>query len=356
MTATTTKPRILEFDYFRGVAIILIVLGHSTLFGASTLPPEITNFFSGNTALFVFISGFFLHAVFYPNIDYKKFMQKKVYNILYPTFFVSIAIMLFYAAYEVRLNTLELADDPVDRVLLLWKGFLIRGYAAAHLWYIPFIMLAFTLTPLYIKFIGKSWRLQVALIAGFCIISLFIHRPYKLANTFQHLVYYTPFYLMGILYSEHKAWFSRHLTKLTAISSLLCALFLLMQSRIQPTIGIYHKHPFEYDGVDWQFMQKVALLIPLIYLCTKLSYAPRDMFKLKPLANISFGVYFLHYTIISLMLRVVYILAPETILESPVLRTLLSLILSFITIMICSIIVFVIKRLTGKRSRMFIGC
>jgi len=53
--------RLVSFDYFRGVAILFIVAGHSYgPWGINTLPEKIlSNLITGGTALFVFISGFF---------------------------------------------------------------------------------------------------------------------------------------------------------------------------------------------------------------------------------------------------------------------------------------------------------
>lgn len=74
----------LEFTYMRGIAIILIVLGHSVYNSGQGFPLLLENLLRGGTALFVFISGYFFHRIFYKDFDYSKFMKNKVHNVLYP--------------------------------------------------------------------------------------------------------------------------------------------------------------------------------------------------------------------------------------------------------------------------------
>ena len=78
--------RLVSFDYFRGVAILFIVAGQS--FGTwpiDTFSEKVlTNIVYSGTALFVFISGFFFHHIFYKDFDMKIFMSKKAQNVWGP--------------------------------------------------------------------------------------------------------------------------------------------------------------------------------------------------------------------------------------------------------------------------------
>ena len=72
-----SNERIISIDYFRAIAIILIVAGHSYglsyLHFNSNIEYAIMNLITGNTALFVFISGFMLHHIFYNRYNFKNF-------------------------------------------------------------------------------------------------------------------------------------------------------------------------------------------------------------------------------------------------------------------------------------------
>ncbi len=65
--------RINYFDYFRGIAILLIVAGHCLAPWYINTMPEmvIANLIKGGTALFVFISGFFFITYFILNFNLK---------------------------------------------------------------------------------------------------------------------------------------------------------------------------------------------------------------------------------------------------------------------------------------------
>ncbi|AGS39765.1 acyltransferase family protein [Cycloclasticus zancles] len=71
--------RLNYFDYFRAIAIIIIVAGHSfSLWVIDTLPEKVlANIITGGTSLFVFISGFFFHHIFYKNFKYQIFILKR---------------------------------------------------------------------------------------------------------------------------------------------------------------------------------------------------------------------------------------------------------------------------------------
>ena len=75
------KKFINSINYFRGLAIVLIVAGHC--YDLAYYEP-VNNFDSllfalikNATVYFVFISGFLYYHIFYHKFDYKKFMLKK---------------------------------------------------------------------------------------------------------------------------------------------------------------------------------------------------------------------------------------------------------------------------------------
>ena len=77
-----------SIEYFRALAIIFIVAGHFFSIGnvktSGLFEQAIQNIIYGGTTLFVFISGFLLHHVFYTNFCYKLFFKKKVKVIVLP--------------------------------------------------------------------------------------------------------------------------------------------------------------------------------------------------------------------------------------------------------------------------------
>jgi len=88
--------RLNYFDYFRAIAILFIVAGHSlTGWNIDTLPEKVfANIITGGTSLFVFISGFFFHHIFYKNFEYIIFMKKKIENVLVP--YIVLSTLAFF--------------------------------------------------------------------------------------------------------------------------------------------------------------------------------------------------------------------------------------------------------------------
>jgi surface polysaccharide O-acyltransferase-like enzyme len=85
---------------FRALAILIIVMGHMYAYGLMSedaITLTIINFLTGATALFVFISGFMFHHVFFDSFKYQKFVMAKVKNVLVPYLILSsLAIAVLY--------------------------------------------------------------------------------------------------------------------------------------------------------------------------------------------------------------------------------------------------------------------
>lgn len=92
-------------NYFRGFAILLVVLGHFLYFPESTVTEKLIKaIIKGGTSPFVFISGFLFHHIFYRRgFDYKKFMKNKLKNVLLPYTIVVIP-GLIYAVHQHQLD------------------------------------------------------------------------------------------------------------------------------------------------------------------------------------------------------------------------------------------------------------
>lgn len=90
-----------EINYFRGVSIFFIVWGHILGLLYSIYPSSAKTqlyFFyrtfgavvQGDTAFFVFISGFLFYKVFYlKGFNYKVFVKSKVLKVLLPWFIIT---------------------------------------------------------------------------------------------------------------------------------------------------------------------------------------------------------------------------------------------------------------------------
>ncbi|QYJ78604.1 acyltransferase family protein [Shewanella acanthi] len=339
----------LEFTYMRGIAIIFIVLGHSIYNSGEGFPLLLENLLRGGTALFVFISGYFFHRIFYKDFDYGKFMKNKVQNVLYPFLIVS-----FVGLFCFVLRWIFLEHQPVEKVLLYIYYTVRNGYILYPHWYIPFIMAVFLFSPIFLWFIRCSQQMRWTLFIISCVVAILMHRPIGNVNFIHSLVYFMPFYLIGILYSQDEHVVSRYGSIFSAIAAILVLVSLVEQSYISVHIGNYHKAPFEYNGIDWQFIQKLGLCILVLNFCEWLSTRSRLPWLVET-AEMSFAIFFIHplFDLLfnSTMTAIRYRLPPGSWVTSILFSAGI-----FIFLMVGSILTAkYLKKRLGNRSRMVIG-
>lgn len=280
------RERLAEFDYLRGMAIAMIVLGHSIFLAQPVFPALLENVLRGGTGLFVFISGFFFHRVFYARFDYPQFIAKKASALLIP--FLSISV------FALLIRMLGWWQDGLDwqkNALNVW--YTVRnGYVLYPHWYIPFILLTFLCSPLHLLYIRAHLSLQILLFIAFSLIALLIHRPQSNSNFLQSLIYFTPYYLLGILFSQYEPQLRRLHWPLLIASVLVVAVSAIVQTYLWIHIGNYHKAAFVYQGWDLQFIQVLFGCIAMLTLCRHIR--PWLQQHLCWLAELSFPIFFIH--------------------------------------------------------------
>jgi peptidoglycan/LPS O-acetylase OafA/YrhL len=338
-----------EFTYMRGIAILLIVAGHSVYNSGEGFPLMLENLVRGGTALFVFISGYFFHRVFYPRFEYQGFMRSKIRNVLLPFLWVSLAgLMLLLVEWY------WLQGHAASQLLLdVW--YTVRnGYVLFPHWYVPFIMLVFALSPVFLFYIhlSRSWRVTLLLLS--MLISILLHRPIGNVNVLQSLLYFTPFYLLGMLYSQEQAVVKRLTVALNILAWIGLFVSLWVQTNIEGHVGNYHKDALSYGGIDWQFVQKFCLCILVLKGCEILARCGEFPW-LERVADMSFAIFFLH-PIFSMLFAdacklLHFKLAPGSALTSIALSVGIFLLLLYGSIWLADII----KKGLGDRSRQWIG-
>lgn len=339
----------LEFTYMRGIAIMFIVLGHSVYNSGHGFPLLLENLLRGGTALFVFISGYFFHRIFYQDFNYRKFMKGKVQNVLYPFLIVSLIGLIFLC-----LRWFIIDGHSIEKLALSVFYTVRNGYILYPHWYIPFIMTVFLASPLFLWYIRCSVHMRWTLLVLSCVVAIFIHRPVGNVNAIHSLVYFMPFYLIGILYSQDEHIFKRFGAIFSGLAVIFVIISLIEQTYIVQHIGNYHKAPFLFKGVDWQFIQKLCLCVLVLNFCEWLA-TRKEIPWLSDIADMSFAIFFLHplfdmlFGVVTALLR--YRLPPDSAITSVLFSAGI-----FVYLMVCSIYTArFIKARLGQRSRMYIG-
>ncbi|WP_028581526.1 acyltransferase family protein [Desulfogranum japonicum] len=344
-----------SFGHFRAIAILLIVAGHCYgLVGwkIDSVPDRIlASLLTGATGMFVFISGFFFHFVFYSRFEYRDFMRKKSLAVLLPYCILSMIALLYtvyflqHPPYKDQLYTgqTDLWHAHVWPIMqYYWYGALSYPY-----WYIPFIMLTFALSPLHIRYVHLPVNRQLGILLMLAMVAMFMHRPlYNLSN-FQSVLYFSPFYLMGILCSQNADTIQRRLSGKEWLFFSIAVLFAVLEVVLQHRFGNYHKLPLQWKGIDFMVGQKMALVMGCYLFLRRFDQVPNRI--LNQVASMSFAIFFLHPFVLHLFgtwMRMYHIR-----LHAGVLLPLAVIMVTAVTMGIA----WIIKQVLGKRSVYVIG-
>jgi hypothetical protein len=346
---------------FRAIAIVLIVAGHTYKYGFTgegAVSSIVRNIITGGTALFVFISGYMFHYIFYNRYDYKKFVVNKIKNVGIPYLILGsvciIVLLIFSKGYyrpitehSHELSKFEHLFKPDDSKFLSTIKYYSTGSFLVAYWYIPFVLLLFLMAPLHVKFITITKKYQILIIFFLSIISIFVHRPVANTNPIHALVYYTPIYLIGILVSLH----SNKVRKYLKGNILLLLLAVIIMSSIQYLTnhqGNSHKPFFEYAGVDLMYIQKMFLIFFM--------YGALEKYKFQStivdtISKTSFAIFFIHPWILFFLIPLSYSL------EKVNKNFLLYFFITFIVLITSVFTALLVKKVFkgSKHSRLLIG-
>jgi hypothetical protein len=342
-----------SINHFRAIAIVIIVAGHCFyLVDASfnTLPERaLGNLIAGGTVLFVFISGFLFHHIFYKRYQFKKFMLGKVKNVLLPYTVLSIVpILMLVAERDAHYGLFDPSGSGVVNVYFIpaLKYYLTGRFLTAY-WYIPFVMIVFLMSPLHMAFIRLSLKSQLLITFPLFIVSLFIHRPVDDIFILQAVAYFSPVYLIGIMCSEKKEAIYSTL-KNKELHVLLFVIALAVFQAALGRFGSYQKAPMIYEGIDIMLIQKVALCIFFMVWLHRFENVNPKVINI--LASTSFAIYFTHGFFMSVIRQATAFLSIN--IENPWLWY------PFMTvgmILISLVLALSIKRLVPNYSRYIIG-
>ncbi len=350
-----------SFNYFRAIVIIFIVVGHCLLLAdfsnESIFGKMIYNFTKGGSFLFVFISGFLFHHIFYKNFDYRSFINKKFKKVFIPYAILSI-IPIVYLVFikDVSSNAmpnyfLPTGDSWIAKYFIPFIKYYSSGRQVPAFWYIPFIMLVFLLSPLHIQFIKKSMKVQIIIMSLFMICSiLLIHRTLLSAGIyiFQSVFYYTGIYLLGIICSQKKNLIYTKLHGKELLLIFIAIILAFIQAYIGRT-GNYYNSPFEYIGVDLMAIQKMFLCVFFVLWLHR--FEKKKSILMDTIASTSFAIFFIHTFLISLFFKIKsyfnFSFPPDSLI--------VYLLVSFAILSLSVILALLLKQIFPKHSKYIIG-
>lgn len=338
------------------MSIILVVFTHCYEFSICTFRQNdeiyariIRSSISGASAFFVFISGFLFLKLYKTNSNYSNFIFSKVKKLYFPFLFFSsldiIYLLLKFFSYKFTGN--QLANIYYNSIVsfdylstyVYGKSFIMLGV----LWYIPFIMNVYLLSPLFLLFAKTKFKFQMMLLSFSIFIGLFLFRnnvPGGLA-LIQNVIYFSPYYLLGIILSQKEELLVNSITTFKKfILSLLIFLCVFCKNYLPINI---------VSIIDFIFLQK--LLICILFLSLSVKNTFRNGSILDKLALNSYGIFFIHALIILLFSKLTNFFQISIRSNSILVFLLVAIIALFISLFF----VLLVKKILGHKSRYLIG-
>ena len=334
---------------FRGFAILTIVASHTIyhLQWSDEIIEKIAHVLIANgTLYFVFIAGF-LFQFLSLKYEYKSYLSKKLQYVLLPYFFTSIPAIVFciigkssnYPPYWFR-NLFSEWSIPGQSLMYLLTG--------AHLgpfWFIPMIAIFYIVSPVLLwvdRHPNVYWILPILLT-----ITAIVPRSENNFNIVQTFIHFLSIYISGMFCSHFKE-------KLFPFVQKKC--FWLLASFLSLTILeiTIIKRPFVINSIN--SLSKLILCVLIIYFLWAVeSRLPKLFHKTVGfLAELSFGIYFLHYYFLSAYVGAVYKFGFEPFWLQ---ANLLNFSLIFLIEVGASIVLIsIVKKILGKKSRFVVGC
>lgn len=365
MTSLPTRKFLNSINYFRGIAIILIVMTHSygiahwnVFNNASLLEKLFYSFNLNGSVFFVFISGYLYYHIFYAKFQYQKFLTKKIQFVLVP-YLICSTLPILYTVFDLNNEWIFhivfdsggrgfLPDSIKDKPLLSILWFLATGRATYAYWFIPMIILIFIISPLINNLIRSKYLLSVILIL--IPISMIVHRPLQNMNPLHSLVYFLPIYLLGIYSSINRQKILHYLqNNWIKLAILLLSILLgLIQVLVFNITGNFSKNFLLITVPDINIIQKILLCF--LFISVLESWEQTDIKSLKKTAETSFAIYFIHPFLIRPLTRLSKNLGFQ--FDGNLFTLLIA---TFLMITFSIIIAQTIKLILKKKSRYLIG-
>lgn len=346
-----------HLHFFRGFSILLIVAAHCWsmpifMFNDSQLPEHLNPLFSaietlfhGSTVYFAMISGI-LFSLVLKDKSYKSFMKTKFKNVYVPFILIS----LVYASIWIAMGMVNPPEElSMWQLIAGFSFFLLTGHMSGHLWYIPVIMILFALTPLLNRAVESKQRLWFVLLL---MLPLVVSRVWPNFHP-GTVVYFIGPYMLGLYIgnnvNEINSWISERFSYLVSIFVIFTAIyFMLIFNDIKyVNWGAYDIN--SQETVTYILRMSVALLMLKLFY-DHVTSVPK---VIDLLARYSFAVYFIHVAFIMLMIGLAKQF--EMVPESALAMFFFGLITLIVSVVMSIAVSWVIKQLTGRYSRLFIG-
>ncbi len=295
------KTKILNYiNVFRGLAILLIIMGHTMQFGQTGSLPNIINceIICGGTALFIFISGFLFQHLSY-KYEFKNYMKKKWTNVVMPYLITAIPGIFFCLYCPLAYKNAFMGLNPIIQIPVLLS---IGRVHNVPTWFIPMIIIFFFFSWIFIKLEKKD--ILYKLLPILFLITIFVPRgvaEYEstlgLSYLAKYIVYakyilsnfvhFLSLYVFGMYCSKNKDILDKFYDK-----RLLLWIFMLLFSGLD----IYLQYKYNYSNYTISKIFLTMLTVAYLKHYDEFILSHKKTNKtLDFIAKYSFGLFFVHW-------------------------------------------------------------
>jgi len=341
---------------FRGFAIINIVLIHAIV--AALVAIDDMNFsnpialinevlFHDSTLYFTIISGLLFSAILRPR-GYKAFYKSKFMNVLLPYAFITLIVSLGKASQSEGLEE----NGYLMTLVTTFGNDMLYGKAIGLYWYLPVLFFLFAITPVvdYLISLKKVGIVFMVLMASAPLLISRVQMAFDYILPIESFIYFLGAYSLGI-------WLGTDLDRYMAWIKSNVVLFWLVA--FVSTVVLFYLFVADINMVGFVSLQETFFYIQkmavagavLVWMKDKLNTPPKWLDRF---AKDSFGIYFIHgYLAFGGIPLFMWILGFEAI--SPFNTLIGSVILFAFSVGVSMVVIWLFRKMMGKKSRMLVG-
>lgn len=361
------KTKILNYiNVFRGLAILLIVAGHTMQFGeVGSLVQKISvEVFAGGTALFIFISGFLFQHLS-SKYEFKNYLNKKWTNVVQPYLWTAIPGILLCLFLPLSYGNSFDGLNPLLQIPMMLSVGRVHNIPT---WFIPMICLFF-LSSYFLLWAEKK-NILYKLLPILFFITVFVPRQDVDYSTVQGLSYpqvyieYVKYVFMGFVHFFSMYVFgmfcSKHKEIIDKFYNLrVLFLFLMIGSAI---LNIYLSLNYSLqNGTVSKIFATILLLAYLKHYDEWLTSKEKLNKVLDFIAKYSFGIFFVHWYFFYLYNQIIHLPNVMPMFVDNYYLIFLAVFVRFVSVTLMSIgALYFIKKIIlfvkkDANTRMFIG-
>lgn len=345
MTATQSN-FLTNVHRFRGLAIVCIVAAHALHnfdWTRSVLMFNLIDSIVNQSSIWFFFIAGYLFQHLSGKFNTGSYYKAKVKNVIIPYLIISIPALIASLTFVDQGMPTGFDDlSALARVVL----FLISGQHLAPFWFVPTIALLYLLAPLLIKLDNLKWPYMSLVIL--IPLSLYLGRDGVLIqlnlngyfSAVSKVIYLFPAYYFGMFCSHYSDQVNTF-TKRFHIPLIIIAI-----------AAYYVTIAGHYPLISFIFAFKLITALLLLYWLTHIAF-PKKLY-IDQTAELSFGIFFVHgYFLAAAKIALEYF----GISSGTVAASLPAYIGFTVFVTVLSIVsLLTVKRITGTRSRLIVGC